>query len=227
MMKVIFAFPGSTFSGDFLKNWSDTIVYLTSRGYQISMINAQSSFVPFCRMKTLGLNVLRGRDQVPFNGMEFDVWMTIDSDVMFTPQQVETMLENTKKYPVVCGPYIMQDNVHLAVVKDWDMEKMGRDGTFHFMTKSELNDSTDRYIKVAYAGMGFFAVRREVFHSPQLTYPYFHRPLIEFKSHKGVVCQDMSSEDVSFCLNLADAGFGIFVDTQTRVGHMKPVVLTC
>jgi len=226
-MKVIFAFPGSTFSGDFLKNWSDTIVYLTSHGYQISMINAQSSFVPFCRMKTLGLNVLRGRDQLPFNGMEFDVWMTIDSDIIFTPQQVETMLENTKKYPVVCGPYIMHDNAHAAVVKDWDMEKMGKDGTFQFLTRRDLDDSTERFMKVSYAGMGFFAVRREVFHSPTLTYPYFHRPLIDFTSDKGIHCQDMSSEDVAFCLNLADAGFGIFVDTQTRVGHFKSVTLTC
>lgn len=226
-MKVVFALPGSTFSGDFLKNWSDTIVYLMSRGYQMSMINAQSSFVPFCRMKTLGLNVLRGKDQLPFNGLEFDVWMTIDSDIIFTPQQVETMLENTKKYPVVCGPYVMQDNKNLAIVKDWDMEKMGRDGSFHFMTKEQLQSCVDRFIKVAYAGMGFFAMRREVFHSPKFIYPYFHRPLIEFKSHKGIDCQDMTSEDVAFCLNLADAGFDVFVDTETRVGHFKSVVLTC
>ena len=226
-MKAIFAFPGSTFSGDFLKNWSDTIVYLTSRGYQISMINAQSSFVPFCRMKTLGLSVLRGRDQLPFNGMEFDVWMTIDSDIMFTPQQVETMLENTKKYPVVCGPYVMQDSVHLAMVKEWDMEKMARVGSFNFMTKEDLRTSSDSFVKVAYAGMGFFAMRREVFHSPKLTYPYFHRPLIEFTSDKGIQCQDMTSEDVAFCLNLSDAGFGIFVDTDTRVGHFKSVTLSC
>ena len=226
-MRVIFAFPGSTFSGDFLKNWSDTIVYLTSRGYEMSMINAQSSFVPFCRMKTLGLNVLRGRDQLPFNGQEFDVWMTIDSDIIFTPEQVETMLENTKKYPVVCAPYTMQDNRNLAVVKEWDMEKMGKFGSFHFMTKADLRMTTDRYVKVAYAGMGFFAVRSEVFHSHKLTYPYFHRPLIEFKSHRGTECQDMTSEDVAFCLNLRDAGFSVVVDTETRVGHLKPVVLSC
>ncbi|AUT19016.1 hypothetical protein DSLPV1_045 [Dishui lake phycodnavirus 1] len=226
-MKVIFAFPGNVFSGDFLKNWSDTIVYLMSRGYKMSMINAHSSFVPFCRMKTLGLHVLRGKDQVPFNGVDFDVWMTIDSDIMFTPQQVETMLENTKKYPVVCGPYVMHDNVHLAVVKEWDMQKMGKDGTFAFMTKQELRSSTDRFMKVAYAGMGFFAVRREVFHNPKMVYPYFHRPLIEFKSHKGIECQDMTSEDVAFCLNLADAGYDIMLDVETKVGHFKSVTLSC
>jgi hypothetical protein len=191
------------------------------------MINAQSSFVPFCRMKTLGLDVLRGRDQLPFNGKEFDVWMTIDSDIMFTPQQVETMLENTKKYPVVCAPYVMQDNKNLAVVKAWDIQTMGQKGSFDFMTKDDLRTSSDRFIKVAYAGMGFFAVRREVFHSPKLTYPYFHRPLIEFESDSGIRCQDMTSEDVAFCLNLSDAGFGIFVDTDTRVGHLKSLTLSC
>ena len=39
-------------------------------------------------MQTLGLDVLRGVQQKPFNNLDFDVWVTIDSDVIFSPQQL-------------------------------------------------------------------------------------------------------------------------------------------
>ena len=39
-------------------------------------------------MQTLGLYVLRGIQQKPFNNLDFDIWVTIDSDIIFTPQQL-------------------------------------------------------------------------------------------------------------------------------------------
>jgi hypothetical protein len=47
----------------------------------------------FSRMKTLGLDVLRGADQKPFGGqVDYDVWLTIDSDIVFTPEQIVELL---------------------------------------------------------------------------------------------------------------------------------------
>lgn len=63
MKSVIVAFPGRTFSGSFLMNWSKTLLELTKRGYKVAMVNDYSSFVPFARMKTLGLDVLRGSNK--------------------------------------------------------------------------------------------------------------------------------------------------------------------
>ena len=104
MTKVIIALPGRTFSGSFLMNWTQTIMSLAKSGYQITVSNEFSSFVPFSRMKTLGLDVLRGSEQKPFGGtLEYDVWLTIDSDIVFTPEQVIELIEDTKKYPVVSG----------------------------------------------------------------------------------------------------------------------------
>ena len=102
MTKVILALPGRTFSGTFLMNWSQTLMTLTKKGYDFMVTNEYSSFVTFSRMKTLGLDVLRGADQKPFGGqVEYDIWLTIDSDIVFTPEQVIELLEDTKKYPVV------------------------------------------------------------------------------------------------------------------------------
>lgn len=180
--------------------------------------NEYSSFVTFSRMKTLGLDVLRGADQKPFGGqVEYDVWLTIDSDIVFTPEQVVELLEDTKKYPVVSGLYRMQDMKHLACVKEWDTNYFKKNGSFEFMKADEL-EREDKYISVAYNGMGFFACRREVLE--KMKYPYFSHPLIEFDGLK-----DMCSEDVAFCKNLKDIGFDVTVNTTLRVGHEKTLVI--
>ena len=67
-MKVVLALPGRTFSGSFLMNWTQTVMTLNKRGYEIVVTNEYSSYVTYSRMKTLGLDVLRGADQVPFGG---------------------------------------------------------------------------------------------------------------------------------------------------------------
>ena len=217
-MKVILALPGRTFSGTFLMNWSQTLMTLTKKGYDFMVTNEYSSFVSFSRMKTLGLDVLRGADQKPFGGqVEYDVWLTIDSDIVFTPEQVIELLEDTKTYPVVSGLYRMQDMKHLACVKSWDTEYFKKTGSFEFMKADEL-EREDKSISVAYNGMGFFACRREVLE--KMKYPYFSYPLIEFDGLK-----DMCSEDVAFCKNLKDAGFEVIVNTTLRVGHEKTLVI--
>jgi hypothetical protein len=217
-MKVILALPGRTFSGTFLMNWSQTLMTLTKKGYDFMVTNEYSSFVSFSRMKTLGLDVLRGADQKPFGGqVEYDVWLTIDSDIVFTPEQVIELLEDTKKYPVVSGLYRMQDMKHFACVKEWNTDYFKKTGSFEFMKADEL-EREDKYISVAYNGMGFFACRREVLE--KMKYPYFSYPLIEFDGLK-----DMCSEDVAFCKNLKDIGFDVTVNTTLRVGHEKTLVI--
>jgi len=191
---------------------------LTKKGYDFMVTNEYSSFVTFSRMKTLGLDVLRGADQKPFGGqVDYDVWLTIDSDIVFTPEQVVELLEDTKKYPVVSGLYRMQDMKHLACVKEWDVDYFKKNGSFEFMKADEL-EKEDKYISVAYNGMGFFACRKEVLEKMQ--YPYFSYPLIEIDGMK-----DMCSEDVAFCKNLKDAGFEVIVNTTLRVGHEKTMTI--
>jgi len=223
MKTVAIALPGREFSNNFLKNWSQTLLTLTQKGYKIIMLNEYSSFVPFSRMKTLGLNVLRGATQVPFNGeVDYDVWITIDSDIFFIPEQVIELIEDTDKYPVVSGLYRMADLQHYAAVKEWDDEYFKKHGTFEFLRVNEL-DTSEKYMKVAYNGLGFFACRKGVIEN--LKYPYFSYPLIEIETEDGKVLRDMCSEDVAFCKNLKDAGYLVIVNTSLRVGHEKTLVI--
>jgi hypothetical protein len=223
MKKVIIALPGREYSGNFLKNWSETLMVLTQKGYKVTLINEYSSFVSFSRMKTLGLDVMRGATQVPFDGkVDYDVWLTIDSDIFFIPEQVIELIEDTDKHPVVSGLYRMSDLQHYAAVKKWDDEYFKKNGTFEFIKVNEL-DTSQKYMKVAYNGMGFFACRKGVIEN--LKYPYFSYPLIEMETEDGKVLRDMCSEDVAFCKNLKDAGYDVIVNTSLRVGHEKTLVI--
>ena len=223
MKKVIVALPGREYSGNFLKNWSETLMVLTQKGYKVTMVNEYSSFVSFSRMKTLGLDVTRGATQVPFDGkFDYDVWLTIDSDIFFVPEQVIELIEDTDKYPVVSGLYRMTDLKHYAAVKEWDMDYFKKHGTFEFLEVDGL-DTSKKYMKVAYNGMGFFACRKGVIEN--LKYPYFSYPLIEIETEDGKILRDMCSEDVAFCKNLKDAGYDVIVNTSLRVGHEKTLVI--
>ena len=223
MKKVVVALPGREYSGTFLTNWSETLMLMVQKGYKITMINEYSSFVSFSRMKTLGLNVLRGATQVPFGGqLDYDVWLTIDSDIVFTPNQVIELIEDVDKYPVVSGLYRMADLKHYAAVKEWDIEYFKKHGTFQFLNVDTL-DTSEKYMKVAYNGMGFFACRKGIIEN--LKYPYFSYPLIEIETEDGKLLRDMCSEDVAFCKNLKDAGYHVIVNTSLRVGHEKTLVI--
>lgn len=222
MTKVIIALPGRTFSGGFMLNLLETVQTLKSKKYTVMITNEYSSYVTYSRMKTLGLDVLRGADQKPFGGkLDYDVWVTIDSDIRFTPEQIIELIEDTNKYPVVSGLYRMEDLKHYACVKKWDVEHYITHGSFEFMKSDE--EIKDKYISVAYNGIGFFACRKGVIE--KLKYPYFSYPLVEMEGKDGVMLNETCSEDVSFCKNLTDAGFEITVNTSIRVGHEKTLVI--
>lgn len=223
MKKVIIALPGREYSGTFLMNWSQTLLTLIERGYIVKVVNEYSSFVSFSRMKTLGLDVMRGAEQKPFGGSyDYDVWLTIDSDIVFKPEQVIELIEDTDKYPVISGLYRMADLKHYAAVKKWDTRYFKTHGSFKFIGVDEL-DGRRKYLKVAYNGMGFFACRREVLE--KLKYPYFNYPLIEMEGEDGKIFRDMCSEDVAFCKNIKDAGYDVMINTRIRVGHEKTLVI--
>lgn len=174
-------------------------------------------------MKTLGLDVLRGAEQKPFGGqVPYDVWFTIDSDIVFTPQQVLQLMEDTKEHPVVSGLYRMSDLQHFACVQDWDLDYFKKHGSFKFLRPEDVVGAP-KYKKVSYNGMGFMAIRSGVIE--KLKYPYFSYPLQEMETADGLLLRDMCSEDVAFCKNLKDAGFEVVVNTEIVVGHEKMLVI--
>jgi len=248
-LKVIIGLPGDHFSQAFLLSWTNTIyTLLTSNRYDIKISPGKSSFVSFARMQTLGLDVLRGKNQKAFHKEEYNVFVSIDSDVVFSPVQLIELIECTKLHPVVSGYYMMQDNKNFAAVKEWNKSYFAENGTFKFLQPKDVEEdvkkfseelqerkkaeeekrdpgtlSNPNFIKVSYAGMGFFACRKEVLDA--LSYPFFNRELQRMRGKEGMELVDMCSEDVAFCKNIEDAGFDIMLNTRLRVGHEKAVLL--
>lgn len=222
--KIIFALPGDNFSSKFLISWTETLhILIQLQKYEITIMPSIGSFVSFVRMKTLGLDTLRGDKQKVFNGEDFDLWITIDSDIIFTPQQIIELIESTKEHPVVAGMYRMSDLTHYAFVKDWDVEYFKKHGTFKFSTPEEIEKCKKKYIPVSYSGMGFMAIKKEVF--DKMKYPYFDAELQIIKCDDGKILRDLCSEDVAFCKNIINAGYEIMINTNLRVGHIKPFVI--
>jgi len=226
--KIVFALPGDNFSSKFLIAWTATISKLwETRKYDIMISPATGSYVPFVRMSTLGLDVLRGQDQKPFNGQSFDIWITIDSDIVFTFEQVEKLIQATDEHPVVAGMYRMSDLVNYAFVKDWNETYFKANGTFQFIKPEEIDiwkkETEFKYFPVVYSGMGFMAIRKEVF--DKIRYPYFDSEVITIHTEDGKVIRDICSEDVSFCKKITEAGYQIMVNTDIRVGHIKSLVI--
>jgi len=247
--RVIIGLPGDHFSQSFLLSWTQALhILISSNRYDIVVSPGKSSFVPFARMQTLGLDVRRGKHQKPFNGEPYDVYVSLDSDTVFSAAQLIELIESTKLHPVVSGYYMMANNKQFAVVKDWNKEFFAKNGTFQFLEPKDTEAAMKKFIdeleerkaaeeakkepkpisdpdfmKVSYAGMGFFACRKEVL--DDLQYPYFNRELQRIRGSDGVEMVDMCSEDVAFCKNIEDAGYDIMLNTRLRVGHEKSVVL--
>lgn len=227
--KVVIAIPGDNFSSRFLLSWTSTLNTLWESGkWDVIVAPGVSSFVPFSRMMTLGLDVLRGINQKPFDGTEFHYWISLDSDIIYTPQQVLDLLESLETYPIVSGMYRMANLTNYAIVKEYDNNYFQKNGHFEFLTpeyveqwKSENKDN--KFMKVSYCGLGFIGIRSEVF--KKLRYPYFDGELQEIITEEGKVLRDISSEDVNLCKNIIKAGYDIHINTDLRVGHLKPIVI--
>lgn len=228
LKKIIFALPGDNFSSKFLISWTATISKLwETRRYDIMISPATGSYVPFVRMTTLGLDVLRGENQKPFNGQHFDVWITIDSDIIFTYEQVIKLIESTDEHPVVAGMYRMADLVNYAFVKDWDETYFKEKGVFQFIKPEDIEkwkeETQFKYFPVVYSGLGFMAIRKEVF--DKIKYPYFDSEILTITNKDGTVIRDICSEDVSLCKKITQSGYQIMINTDIRVGHLKPLII--
>ena len=219
---VIIAFPGKEFSGTFLMQWSESLLKLTQLGYKIALTNDYSAYVPFTRMMTLGLDTMRGNEQKPFDGkVDYDVWVTIDSDIIFTPKHLIELIEDTDKYPVISGMYKMSNSKYIAAVKEWNLVHFIKNGVYEFIDP-ETFDKDLKHHEVAYVGMGFMACTREVLE--KIEYPYFNYPTEELEVDGKTISQ-IFSEDVSFSKRVTDAGYKIIINTDLRIGHEKKLIM--
>lgn len=90
---IVFCLPGRGCSFQFLKSFVQLCFDLVQNNMSIQISQDYSSMVNFARCKCLGANVLRGPDQLPWDGkLPYDYQLWIDSDIVF----------NTEKFWQLC-----------------------------------------------------------------------------------------------------------------------------
>mgnify|MGYP003644841368 FL=1 len=222
LKKVIISLPGKEYSSSFLMSWSETLLKLTQQGYQVALTSDYSEYTPFTRMKSLGLDNLRGNDQKPFDGkVDYDVWLTIDSNIIFSPKQVIELIEDTDKYPVISGVHRLPDMKSISAVRTLSDEYFHENGAYEYI-KVDTLDKDIKHFDVEYSSMGFMACKKGVIES--LTHPYFNYPVKECQVGDKTISHILP-DDASFCKRLADAGHKITVNTDLFVGNEKRLII--
>ena len=85
---IVFCLPGRGVSYNFLKSFVSLSFDLVQSGAAIQISQDYSSMVNFARCKCLGANVLRGPNQLPWDGkLNYDYQLWIDSAIVFNTEK--------------------------------------------------------------------------------------------------------------------------------------------
>ena len=224
--QIVFCLPGRGCSYIFLKNFVQLCFDLVQNGNGIQISQDYSSMVNFARCKVLGANVLRGPNQIPWDGkLNYDYQLWIDSDIVFDTQKFWQLIdlaipEEGEEKEIVAGWYATEDG-HTTSVAHWlseeDFAKNG--GVMNHETVESITKKRKPFT-VDYTGFGWVLIKKGVFE--RLEYPWFAPKMQVFDSGK---VQDMCGEDVSFCLDAKKEGIVTWCDPRIRVGHEKTRVI--
>ena len=218
---VVFCLPGRGVSYTFLKNFVTLCFDLVQAKASIQISQDYSSMVNFARCKCLGANVLRGPDQLPWDGkLKYDYQLWIDSDIVFNVEKFYQLVLMDEK--IASGWYCTEDGKTTSVAHWLDEDDFkGNGGVMNHETLDSIA-MRKKPFTVDYAGFGWLLIKHGVFEDEGIKYPWFAPKMQIFES--GAV-QDMCGEDVSFCLDAKEAGFRIMCDPRIRVGHEKTRVI--
>ena len=218
---IVFCLPGRGVSYTFLKNFVTLCFDLVQNKASIQISQDYSSMVNFARCKCLGANVLRGPDQLPWDGkLKYDYQLWIDSDIVFNVEKFYQLVLMDEK--IASGWYCTEDGRTTSVAHWLDEDDFkGNGGVMNHETLDSIAKRKKPFT-VDYAGFGWLLIKHGVFEDEGIKYPWFAPKMQIFES--GAV-QDMCGEDVSFCLDAKEAGFRIMCDPRIRVGHEKTRVI--
>lgn len=145
----------------------------------------------------------RGRTQIARWMLENDEdWMLfIDDDQVFAPDLLTRLLSHEKD---VVGALCMRRDEPYA---PFCFERITEEG--HFVPIDLRKHQPDELVRVPAVGTGAMLIRRHVFEgTPE---PWF--PIGE------------QGEDVLFCKAVQEAGFEVYCDLGTRIGHLTTTVV--
>ena len=218
---LVFCMPGRGCSYVFLKSFVQMAFDLVQHGVSIQISQDYSSMVNFARCKCLGANVLRGPDQIPWDGkLKYDYQLWIDSDIVFRTEQLLQLVLMEKD--IAAGWYMTEDGQTTSVAHWLDEDNFRNNGGVMNHETGETMSKRKKPFTVDYTGFGWVLIKNGVWEHEEMKYPWFAPKMQVFES--GDV-QDMCGEDVSFCLDAKKEGMVTWCDPRIRVGHEKTRVI--
>ena len=213
---IIFCLPGRTFSNNFLLCWSELLMTCIKNNINPLISCCYDSNVNFVRSKCLGYDVLRGKNQKPFDGkLDYDYIMWIDSDMTFKPQDLFKLIQ--LNVDVANGMYLMDGGTYWCCVKNMDDEYFKKNGSYQFLKKEEVNKN-DLPFTTDYVGLGWCLMKKGIME--QIDYPPFRPENYDFDN--GV--SEFTSEDVALFVKLKKKGIKVVVDPSVVLGHEKSII---
>ena len=135
---IVFCLPGRGVSYNFLKSFVSLSFDLVQAGAAIQISQDYSSMVNFARCKCLGANVLRGPNQLPWDGkLNYDYQLWIDSDIVFNTEKFYQLILNAIPEEAVTREAVKEK------VKD---EKTGKEIEKFVGVKLNVDESKERKI---------------------------------------------------------------------------------
>lgn len=221
--RVMLGFTGNSFSEKFLIGWTKFLIELMKNNeFDINLSQGYSKNSTYMRMSTLGLKSVQPINSKAFDGVEYDVFVSIEPTILFTYEQFKTLVNATDNHPVVSGIYYVNEKNIFAIEK-LDYEKHSEHEMIKRETIDSYKDKVEKMIRVDFTGLGFFACRRTVLQT--LDFPYFWHPIVIKYLEDGTPCNEVLSEELSFCKRIRDKGFRIVIHTELKVYNEQVVLL--
>ena len=169
---LVFCMPGRGCSYVFLKSFVQMAFDLVQHGVSIQISQDYSSMVNFARCKCLGANVLRGPDQIPWDGkLKYDYQLWIDSDIVFRTEQLLQLVLMEKD--IAAGWYMTEDGQTTSVAHWLDEDNFRNNGGVMNHETGETMSKRKKPFTVDYTGFGWVLIKNGVWEHEEMKYPWF------------------------------------------------------
>jgi hypothetical protein len=199
-VKVMVGLKGSTYTNQFLVLWTMTLNHFwKNTNYEVFLVQGFSKNQYISRLQSIGLDLSKDKNQKAFQGMDYDVFVMIDPEMVFKPEDLCSLIDKClTKHDVVSALYRFEPNLYFA----------GDSSEKDLVKVKDVKEDDKETVEVPFVGLGFFGCKKKVMDS--LEYPYFTNVL---------------TEDVTFCKNIREKGFTIMLAKDLRVNRQMDVVL--
>ncbi len=165
----------------------------------------------------------RGASATRFLDSDADVFISVDTDILFHYTDLDALAEQAVTHSLVVGAYSTR-----SPFRSFPTSALKPHSTIEFVVGKEAAATTP--VEIQWGATGFMAVHRRVFEKLAPTLPLLHRdepslrhwPFYHTMIHTVDNYPILLSEDYALCERAAQVGFPTYINPAIRLGHVGP-----